>query len=141
MTPVTTPALTVRFVPSSCTCPLKVHPKWAAYVPLLGRSAARADELRHAAASARAHATDILRFMVLFLLFVWLTTSDGPTRTSAAKSKHRMCRCVCHQLPNGRAFSGEPSERSERPERIRGKRARCNAMLDGQRNNEITHRG
>jgi hypothetical protein len=31
--------------------------------------------------------------------------------------------------PNGRAFSGEPSERSERPERKRGRRVRCNAML------------
>jgi len=27
--------------------------------------------------------------------------------------------------PNGRAFSGEPSERSERPERKRGRRVRC----------------
>jgi hypothetical protein len=33
--------------------------------------------------------------------------------------------------PNGRAFSGEPSERSERPERRRGRRVRCNAMLGG----------
>jgi len=33
--------------------------------------------------------------------------------------------------PNGRAFSGEPSERSERPERMRGRRARCNAILGG----------
>jgi hypothetical protein len=33
--------------------------------------------------------------------------------------------------PNGRAFSGEPSERSERPERKRGRRVRCNAMLGG----------
>jgi hypothetical protein len=32
--------------------------------------------------------------------------------------------------PNGRAFSGEPSEQSERPERMRGRRVRCNAMLD-----------
>src|SRR5439155_19985321 len=31
--------------------------------------------------------------------------------------------------PNGRAFSGEPSEQSERPERRRGRRVRCNAML------------
>src|SRR5205823_11729897 len=31
--------------------------------------------------------------------------------------------------PNGWAFSGEPSERSERPERRRGRRVRCNAML------------
>mgnify|MGYP007135862813 CR=1 FL=1 len=30
---------------------------------------------------------------------------------------------------NSRAFSGEPSERSERPERMRGRRVRCNAML------------
>src|SRR6266508_1094457 len=109
MTPVTTPALTVRFAPSSCTCPLKVQPKWAAYVPLLGRSAARADELRHAAASARAYATEILRFMVLLLLFLWLTTSDGPPRTSAGKNKHRMSRCVCHQLPNVLRLSGERS--------------------------------
>jgi hypothetical protein len=35
-----------------------------------------------------------------------------------------------HRRPNGRAFSGEPSERSERPERMRGRRVRCNAMLD-----------
>src|SRR6266540_1411907 len=101
MTPVTTPALTDRLAPSSCTCPLKVQPKWAAYVPLLGRSAARVDELRHAAASARAYATDILRFMVLFLLFVWLTTS--------AKNKHRMCRCVCHLQPDDLRLSGERS--------------------------------
>jgi len=33
------------------------------------------------------------------------------------------------QASNGRAFSGEPSERSERPERMRGRRVRCNAML------------
>src|SRR5438128_12642671 len=32
-------------------------------------------------------------------------------------------------MPNGRAFIGEPSERSERPERRRGRRVRCNAML------------
>jgi hypothetical protein len=32
---------------------------------------------------------------------------------------------------NSRAFSGEPSERSERPERRRGRRVRCNAMLCG----------
>jgi hypothetical protein len=32
-------------------------------------------------------------------------------------------------INNGRAFSGEPSERSERPERRRGRRVRCNAML------------
>ncbi|HEX9084648.1 MAG TPA: hypothetical protein VF836_07900, partial [Gemmatimonadaceae bacterium] len=31
--------------------------------------------------------------------------------------------------PDGRAFSGEPSERSERPERKRGRRVRCNATL------------
>jgi len=30
---------------------------------------------------------------------------------------------------NSRAFSGEPSERSERPERKRGRQVRCNAML------------
>ena len=46
-------------------------------------------------------------------------------------------RVVVHQAllrstpPNGRAFSGEPSERSERPERMRGQRVRCNAMLGG----------
>src|SRR6476659_2709769 len=33
------------------------------------------------------------------------------------------------QRPNERAFSGELSERSERPERWRGRRVRCNAML------------
>jgi len=33
------------------------------------------------------------------------------------------------ERPNERAFSGEPSERSERPERMRGRRVRCNAML------------
>jgi hypothetical protein len=33
--------------------------------------------------------------------------------------------------PNGWAFSGEPSERSERPERKRGRRVRCNAMFGG----------
>ena len=37
----------------------------------------------------------------------------------------------CLRWPNGRAFSGEPSERSERPERMRGRRVRCNAMLAG----------
>ena len=30
---------------------------------------------------------------------------------------------------NSRAFCGEPSERSERPERKRGRQVRCNAML------------
>jgi hypothetical protein len=33
------------------------------------------------------------------------------------------------QAPNGKAFSGEPSERSERPERSEGRRVRWNAML------------
>jgi hypothetical protein len=33
--------------------------------------------------------------------------------------------------PNGRAFSGEPSERSERPERKRGRRVRCNDNMRG----------
>ena len=33
--------------------------------------------------------------------------------------------------PNGWAFSGAPSERSERPERSEGRRVRCNAMLGG----------
>ncbi len=41
--------------------------------------------------------------------------------------------------PNGRAFSGEPSERSERPERTRGRRVRCNAMLDANRTREVGH--
>src|SRR6266508_4946164 len=36
---------------------------------------------------------------------------------------------LSHRPANGRAFSGEPSERSERPERERGRRVRCNAML------------
>jgi hypothetical protein len=31
--------------------------------------------------------------------------------------------------PNGRAFSGEPSEHSERPERMRRRRVRCNGVL------------
>ena len=35
----------------------------------------------------------------------------------------------CYRPPNEQAFSGEPSERSERPERRRGRRVRCNAML------------
>jgi hypothetical protein len=40
--------------------------------------------------------------------------------------------------PNGRAFSGEPSERSEWLERMRGRRVRCNAMLDsGLRRSQI----
>ena len=34
-------------------------------------------------------------------------------------------------LSNGWAFNGAPSERSERPERKRGRRVRCNAMLGG----------
>jgi hypothetical protein len=33
--------------------------------------------------------------------------------------------------PNGRALSGEPRERSERPERTRGRRVRGNAVLGG----------
>ena len=38
---------------------------------------------------------------------------------------------LCHgfRRANGRAFRGEPSERNERPERKRGRRVRCNAML------------
>jgi hypothetical protein len=36
-----------------------------------------------------------------------------------------------HGTPDGWAFSGEPSERNERPERKRGRRVRCNAMLGG----------
>jgi hypothetical protein len=46
-------------------------------------------------------------------------------------------RMVVHQAllrsmpPNGRAFSGEPSERGERPERMRERRVRSNAMLGG----------
>ena len=42
----------------------------------------------------------------------------------------RFARCA-HRPSNERAFSGEPSERSERPERRRGRRVRCNAMLGG----------
>ena len=38
---------------------------------------------------------------------------------------------TCPAAANERAFSGEPSERSERPERRRGRRVRCNAMLGG----------
>ena len=38
---------------------------------------------------------------------------------------------ACHWRPNGLRFSGKPSERSERPERKRGRRVRCNAMLGG----------
>lgn len=32
--------------------------------------------------------------------------------------------------PNGLRFSGEPSERSERPARKRGQRVRCNDEMD-----------
>ena len=32
---------------------------------------------------------------------------------------------------DGRAFRGTPSERSERPERMRDRRVRCDAMLGG----------
>jgi hypothetical protein len=39
------------------------------------------------------------------------------------------CHAGTRVTPNERAFSGEPSERSERPER--GRRVRCNAMLGG----------
>src|SRR5438132_6800542 len=44
---------------------------------------------------------------------------------------HGSCHRSSFRLANGRAFSGEPSERSERPERMRGRRVRCNAMLGG----------
>src|SRR5450759_3747041 len=33
--------------------------------------------------------------------------------------------------PNGLRFSGEPSERSERPERKRGRRVRCKRVFGG----------
>jgi hypothetical protein len=32
---------------------------------------------------------------------------DGPPKTNAEKKKHRMCRCVCHQLPNVSKLSGD----------------------------------
>jgi len=51
----------------------------------------------------------------------------------------RFARCA-HRPSNGRAFSGEPSERSERSERKRGRRVRCNAMLDANRTREVRHR-
>ena len=55
------------------------------------------------------------------------TIARTPTAVNARPSKE--C-CTFHHLPpNGRAFSGEPSERSERPERMRGRRVRCTAML------------
>jgi hypothetical protein len=40
---------------------------------------------------------------------------------------------VIVEAPNGWALSSEPSERSERPDRKRGRRVRCNAMFDGMR--------
>jgi hypothetical protein len=46
---------------------------------------------------------------------------------------HRQC--DARMTPNGRAFSGEPSEQRERPERMRGRRVRCNAMLGGRPRN------
>jgi hypothetical protein len=50
----------------------------------------------------------------------WIHLAPNPTPREAP----------CEEPANGRAFSGEPSEQSERPERIRGRRVRCNAMLD-----------
>ena len=52
--------------------------------------------------------------------------SVAPPHINLLIEPHRRIR-----TPNGRAFSGEPSERSERPERRRGRRVRCNAMLGG----------
>jgi hypothetical protein len=56
---------------------------------------------------------------VLLLLFLWLTTSDGPPGASAGKNQLRMCRCVCHRLPNGLRLSGAR------------KRVRCSRGLGG----------
>jgi hypothetical protein len=51
-----------------------------------------------------------------------------PNRVSNARSSCPPA--ALHRVPaNGRAFSGEPSEQSERPERKRGRRVRCNAMF------------
>jgi hypothetical protein len=49
----------------------------------------------------------------------------------AVISNERIRKVLHDAAPNGRAFSGEPSERSERPERSEGRRVRCNAMLGG----------
>lgn len=46
-------------------------------------------------------------------------------------SKIRRSADVPFSPSNGWAFSGEPSGRSERPERNRGRRVRCNAMFGG----------
>jgi hypothetical protein len=54
----------------------------------------------------------------------------GLSRINAIDHVEQVSR-VHGKPPNGRAFSGEPSEQSERPERMRGRRVRCNAMLCG----------
>src|SRR5438552_4177767 len=69
----------------------------------------------------------------------WSVCQSGQKVGALLLLKHRMvdreaivdAALANHWLPspNGRAFSGEPSERSERPERTRGRRVRCNAML------------
>jgi hypothetical protein len=51
--------------------------------------------------------------------------NQEPSRTSAVAAYSRLSL----REPYGRAFSGEPSEQRERPERMRGRRVRCNAML------------
>ena len=67
-----------------------------------------------------------------------VTTNGASPDRQAAKKNSRMkvvpCRPIApslgiHASPNGWAFSGEPTERSERPERRRGRRVRCNATL------------
>jgi hypothetical protein len=56
----------------------------------------------------------------------WPATSRGPPRWTAAKRRSRICGSP---PPNGRRLTDEPSECSERPERLRGRRVRCNGMV------------
>jgi hypothetical protein len=74
-------------------------------------------------------------------LWFRLTTRWGASRPEQrVRPREVIAKAPCGLRPvrhfqpsNGRAFSGEPSERSERSERKRGRRVRCNAMFGVQR--------
>jgi hypothetical protein len=63
--------------------------------------------------------------------------TQQPGQDSAANASANYNKVRSHEFPqrapNGRAFSGEPSEQSERPERMRGRRVRCKDEMDSSR--------
>jgi hypothetical protein len=65
---------------------------------------------------------------------VLLTRADtDASRSGSEPLPTRRAARMMNSPPNGKAFSGEPSERSERPERSEGRRVRCKDEMDSSR--------